>query len=160
MSVKNSIDLDDPLAITGTRVLDAPRELVFAAFTEPKHFEKWWGPDGFTTTTSVFEFRPGGVWRFVMHGPDKRDYQNRITFEVIEPPLRLVYRHGGAADVEPTDHQVTVTFEDLSGKTKLTWRHLFSSAAERNRIIATYGADKGLVQTMSRLADYVAAQQH
>ncbi len=160
MSVKNSLDLDDPLAITGTRVLDAPRELAFSAFTEPKHFEKWWGPDGFTTTTSAFEFRPGGVWRFVMHGPDGRDYQNRITFEVIEPPARLVYRHGGAADVEPTNHQVTVTFEDLDGKTKLTWRHLFSSAAERNRIIATYGADKGLVQTMSRLADYVAAQQH
>ena len=89
VSARNSIDLEqDPRSIIGTRVFDAPRDLVFSAFTDPKHLAQWWGPDGFTTTTSAFEFRPGGVWRFVMHGPDGRDYQNRITFDEIVAPER------------------------------------------------------------------------
>ena len=62
-----------------------------------------------------FDFRPGGVWRFVMHGPDGRDYQNRITFEEIVPPERIVYRHGGGDDVEPVQFKQTVVFEDLGG---------------------------------------------
>ena len=64
-----------------TRVIDAPRELVYEAWTDPKHLAQWWGPTGFSTTTRNFDFRPGGVWRFVMHGPDGRDYQNRITWD-------------------------------------------------------------------------------
>ncbi|MGI8527779.1 MAG: SRPBCC domain-containing protein [Pseudolabrys sp.] len=67
------------------------RALVFSAWTDPKHLAQWWGPNGFTTTTSQFEFRVGGVWRFVMHGPDGRDYQNRVTFEQIVPNERIVY---------------------------------------------------------------------
>jgi uncharacterized protein YndB with AHSA1/START domain len=157
VSVRNSLDLEhDPRSIIGTRVFDAPRELVFAAFTDPKHLAQWWGPDGFTTTTQAFDFRPGGVWRFVMHGPDGRDYQNRITYDEIVPPGRIVYRHGGGDDVEPVQFSTTVTFEDLGGKTKLTWHGRFPSAAERARVIREYGADKGLVQTMTRLAEYVA----
>ncbi|MGH7881076.1 MAG: SRPBCC family protein [Candidatus Binataceae bacterium] len=154
--IGNSVILDGPLAITGRRVFDAPPALVWEAFTDPKHLAQWWGPNGFSTTTRTFEFRAGGVWRFVMHGPDGRDYQNRITFDELVKPERIVYRHGGGDDVEKADHKTTVTFEDLDNKTKLTWRLEFSSAAERDRIIATYGADKGLVQTMARLADYVA----
>ena len=83
----------------------------------PKHLSQWWGPDGFTTTTSAFDMRPGGVWRFVMHGPDGRDYENRITFDEIVKPERIVYRHGGGDDVEPVQFRTTVTFEDLGGKT-------------------------------------------
>lgn len=160
MSVKNNLDLEkDPRSIIGTRVFDAPRELVFAAFTDPQHLAQWWGPNGFTTTTNAFDFRAGGVWRFVMHGPDGRDYQNRITFDEIVAPERIAYRHGGGDDVEPVQFSTTVTFEDIGGKTKVTWRMQFPSAAERMRVIETYGADKGLVQTMARLADYVAAQK-
>lgn len=157
MAVKNSIDLEhDPRSIIGTRVLDAPRDLVFAVWTDPKHLAKWWGPNGFTTTTHVFDFRPGGVWRFVMHGPDGRDYQNRITFQEIVEPERIVYRHGGGDDVEPVQFMQTVTFQDLgNGQTLLTWHGTFPSAEERSRVIREYGADKGLVQTMARLDDYV-----
>ena len=156
MVVLSSIELDDPLAIAGSRVLDAPRELVWKAWTDPKHLAQWWGPDGFRTTTSAYECKPGGVWRFVMHGPDGRDYENLVTFEVVEPPKRLVYRHGGGDDVEPVQFRTTVTFEDLGGKTRLSMRGVFPSAAERDRVIKEYGADKGMIQTLDRLSDYVS----
>lgn len=157
MAAKNSIDLDsDPRVIEGTRLLDAPRNLIFAAFSDPKHLARWWGPNGFTTTTHSFDFRVGGVWRFAMHGPDGRDYQNRVTYDEIVPPERIVYRHGGSGDVEPVQFTQTVTFQDVGGKTRLTWRSVFPSLEERARVIKEYGADKGLVQTMARLADYLA----
>ena len=133
MATRDSIDLDrDPLSIVGTRVLAAPRTLVFSVWTDPKHLVQWWGPNGFRTTTHAFDFRPGGVWRFVMHGPDGRDYQNRITFDEIVAPERIVYRHDGAEEVEAVCFTQTVTFEDL-------------------------GNGKGLAQTMARLDDYLAA---
>jgi uncharacterized protein YndB with AHSA1/START domain len=159
MTTANSIDLDqDPRSIIGTRIFNSPRELVFSAWTDAKHLAQWWGPNGFTTMTSAFDFRPGGVWRFVMHGPDGRDYRNRVTFEEIVRPKRIVYRHGGGEDVEPVQFRQTVIFEDLGGKTRLVWRGDFPSAAERDRVIKEYGATQGLVQTMARLAEFVAAQ--
>jgi uncharacterized protein YndB with AHSA1/START domain len=160
VAAKSSIDLNsDPRSIIGARVFDAPRDLVFAAFTDPKHLSQWWGPDGFTTTTHAFDFRPGGAWRFVMHGPDGRDYQNRVTFDEIVPPERLVYSHGGDDDVEPVRFSTTITFEDLGGgRTRLIWHGTFPSAEERARVIKEYGADKGLAQTMARLAGYLSAQ--
>jgi len=159
VSVRSKLDLEqDPRSIIGTRVLDAPRELVFSVWTDPKHLAQWWGPDGFTTTTHAFDFWPGGVWRFVMHGPDGRDYQNRIIFDEIVPPERIVYRHDGGEDVEPVQFAQTVTFEDFgNGQTRLIWHGTFPSAEERARVIREYGADKGLVQTMARLVDYVAS---
>jgi uncharacterized protein YndB with AHSA1/START domain len=155
---RNSFSLaDDPPAMIGSRVLDAPRELVFAVWTDPKHLAKWWGPDGFSTTTSVFDFRVGGVWRFVMHGPDGRDYENRITFDEIVPPELLRYHHGGGDDVEPVQFRTTVTFEDLGdNRTRVTLTGVFPSLAERDRVIREYGADKGLTQTLARLGDHLA----
>jgi uncharacterized protein YndB with AHSA1/START domain len=159
VAAKNSIDLtSDPRSIVGSRVFDAPRDLVFAAFSDPKHLAQWWGPNGFSLTTHAFDFRPGGVWRFVMHGPDGRDYQNRVTYDEIVAPERIVYTHGGADDVEPVQFSTTVTFENAgNGQTRLTWHGRFPSAAERDRVVKEYGADTGLAQTMVRLAEYVAA---
>jgi uncharacterized protein YndB with AHSA1/START domain len=159
VAAENRLDLaTDPRSIIGTREFDAPRELVFSVFTDPKHLAQWWGPDGFTTTTSAFEFRPGGIWRFVMHGPDGRDYENRITFDEIVAPERIAYRHGGGDDVEPVQFATTITFKDLgNSRTLLTWHGRFPSAAERTRVIKKYGADKGLVQNLARLAAHVAA---
>ncbi len=157
MAARNSIDTkQDPSAIIAVRVFNAPRDLVFEAFTDPRHLMHWWGPNGFTLTTHTCDVRAGGVWRFVMHGPDGRDYQNRITYEEIVRPERLVYRHGGGDDVEPVKFQVTVTFEDIGGKTRLTMRMQFPSEDERNRVIAEYGADKGLVQTLGQLEQHLA----
>jgi uncharacterized protein YndB with AHSA1/START domain len=158
VAARSSLDLTgDPRSMIATRVIDAPRELVWQAWTDPARLAQWWGPDGFTTTTSAFEQRPGGVWRFVMHGPDGRDYQNRITFDAIVEPERLVYHHGGGDDVEPVRFVTMVTFEDLGGRTRVTLHGRFPSAAERDRVIREYGADTGAMQTLARLAAHVAS---
>jgi uncharacterized protein YndB with AHSA1/START domain len=158
VSTRSSIDLErDPRAMIVTREYDAPRVLVFEAWTDPNHLAHWWGPNGFTTTTGAFEMRPGGTWRFVMHGPDGRDYENRITFDAIEKPERIQYHHGGGDDVEPVQFRTTVTFEDLgNNRTRITLHAVFPSAAERDRVVKEYGADKGAAQMLARLADYVA----
>jgi len=156
MDARNEPVADDAArAIVTTRLYDAPRALVFDAFTDPKHLAQWWGPNGFTTTTRAFDLRPGGVWRFVMHGPDGTDYQNRITYDEIVRPERLVYRHGGGEDVEPVQFHVTVTFEDLGGKTRLTMRAVFPSAEQRNLVTEKYGAVEGAKQTLERLAQHL-----
>jgi len=152
---KSEIDLtSDPTAMIGTRLIDAPRDLVWSVWTDPEHLARWWGPDGFSTTTSVFDFKPGGVWRFVMHGPDGRDYENRVTFDEIVPPSLLRYHHGGGDDVEPVQFRTTVTFDAIGQRTRVTLRGTFPSAEERARVTREYGADKGLAQTLGRLAEY------
>jgi uncharacterized protein YndB with AHSA1/START domain len=156
MAATFSIDLTrDPKAITGTRIFDAPRALVFAAWTEPRHLARWFGPNGFSLTTSKFDFRPGGVWHFVMHGPDGRDYDNFITFDEISPPDRIAYRHGNRDEAEPIAFKMVVTFEDMGGKTRLTMHADFPSAAARDHVIREHGADKGQEETLGRLAGYV-----
>ena len=112
---------------------------------------------GYRTVLQAFDFRPGGVWRFVMHGPDGRDYDNRITFDEIVRPSLLRYHHGGGEDVEPVQFRTTVTFEDLAGgRTRITLHAVFPSAEEHDRVVCEHGAAKGAEQTLARLADYVA----
>ena len=138
-----------------TRVYDAPRELVFKMWTDPKHLVHWWGPKGFTTTIHEMDVRPGGVWRFVMHGPDGVDYQNRIVFLEIAKPERLVYKHDPEKGSEPVNFHVTVTFAEEAGMTTLTMRMLFPSNAAREHVVQKYGAVEGAKQTLGRLADYL-----
>lgn len=141
------------------RLLDAPRELVFEVFTEAEHLARWWGPTGFSVTTFAFDFRVGGVWRFVMHGPDGRDYQNRLVFDVIEPPARLLARHGGGEDLEDVHHELRISLEAKGGKTRLNWRLVFPSVAQRDHVVREYHAVEGGQQTIQRLADYIAARR-
>ena len=136
--------------IVATRVFDAPRALVFKAWTDPKHLAHWWGPNGFSITTYEMEFKPGGVWRFVMHGPDGRDYQNENVYVEIVEPERLVYRH-----VPEPRHETTVTFAEDVGKTRLTARMVFETAALRDKTIKAVGAVEGLKQTLARLGEHV-----
>jgi uncharacterized protein YndB with AHSA1/START domain len=142
--------------ITATRIFDAPREMVFDAWTDADRIGRWWGPNGFTTTTYEMDVRPGGVWRFVMHGPDGRDYKNKILYLEVVRPERLVYRHAGEEDTEPVKFHVTVTFAERGGKTELSVRMVFESAAERDRVAREYGAVEGLHQTLKRLSEYLA----
>lgn len=143
-------------ALVFTRLLDAPRERVFELWTDPRHVAQWWGPGGFSTTTHSAEVRAGGTWRFTMHGPDGRDYENRITYLEIDTPQRLVYRHDGndndGGDAAPVKFQVTVTFAEEGDKTRLTMRMAFDSADELRRVAEKYSAVEGAHQTLDRLA--------
>jgi len=152
-------DFHRPVAdneIAATRVFDAPRKLVFEMFANPEHLAHWWGPRGFTTTTSRREFRPGGVWRYVMHGPDGTDYQNVVTYEEIAAGRLLRYRHGGGGDTESVRFDVTITFADDPAdarRTRVEWRMVFPSKAARDFVADKYGAVDGLRQTIDRLAE-------
>ena len=138
-----------------SRLLNAPRELVWEVWTTPAHITHWWGPVGFSTTTHEMSVQPGGVWRFMMHGPDGRNYPNKIIFiEVVKPEL-LVYKHSGEEETENVRFNVTVNFEKQGNKTFLTMRSVFESPEELERVIREYGAREGMKQTISRLEEYL-----
>jgi uncharacterized protein YndB with AHSA1/START domain len=137
-----------------TRTFDAPRDLVFEVWTDPKHIAHWWGPHGFRTESLSMDLRPGGVWRLVMHGPD-RDYYNRVVYLEVVRPERLVFKQEPHAGDEPASHQTMVTFEDIDGKTRVTMSLLFEAAEQRDEIVQKYGAEKGAVQHLARLAEYL-----
>ena len=139
--------------IVTTRLIDAPRELVYEAWTDPKHVGHWFGPDGFTTITKSMDVRPGGKWVFVMHGPDGTEWPNVVTYEEVTPPTRLVYLHGD--DKEPDMFHVTMTLDDEGGQTALRMRAVFKSAAARDFVVRERGAIEGGKQTVQRLEAYV-----
>jgi uncharacterized protein YndB with AHSA1/START domain len=138
-----------------SRIINGPRDLVFKAFTEVRHLSRWWGPDGFTTTTRAFEFREGGVWEFVMHGPDGTDYPDWITWQEIVPPERIALLHGEYHG-DPEAFEQVLTFTDLGEQTELEMRTMFPTAELRDRAVERYGAIEGGNQTVGRRAAYVA----
>ena len=140
-----------------SRVFDAPRELVWNAWTDPKQVVRWWGPKGFTTTTYEMDVRPGGLWRLTMHGPDGTDYPNEVRFIEVVKPERIIYSMVGGKKGE-TAHQVeaTWTFEALSeAQTRLTLRMVFPSAAVRDHVERTHHVVEGGTQTLARLGEYL-----
>ena len=153
MAAENNAELDARSIVT-TRLIDAPRELVFDAFTNPEHLARWWGPIGFTTTTHSFDLRPGGEWRLTMYGPDGRDYENHIVYDEVVRPERLVYTHGG--DGGSVAFKSTIAFEEIGGKTRLTMRGVFPTKQERDRVAETYGAVEGAEQTLGRLDEFLS----
>ena len=137
-----------------SRVINAPRELVFEAFTEVRHLSRWWGPDGFTITTRAFEFRVGGVWDFVMHGPDGTDYQEWITWTEIVPPERIALLHGESRD-DPNAFESVLTFEPAGEQTRIVMCVVFPTKELRDEAAEKYHAIEGGQQTLSNLAAYV-----
>jgi uncharacterized protein YndB with AHSA1/START domain len=140
--------------IVNDRLLNAKRELVYEVWTNPKHVVHWWGPTGFTNTIHEMTVEPGGVWRFMMHGPNGVDYPNKIVFLEVDKPSRLVFLHSDDAEGGMQFH-VTVTFEDRGGKTNLRMRILFNTVEERDKVVKEYGAIEGNKQTMDRLEAYL-----
>jgi uncharacterized protein YndB with AHSA1/START domain len=139
-----------------TRLLDAPRELVWQAWTDPLHIHQWWGPTGFTTTTTSFDLRVGGEWTHVMHGPDGTDYPNRVVFREIVPPSLLVYEHGWDLPGAPLDFKTVLTFKAEGKKTRLTMHMAFYDAEAFKVAVERYGAIEGGMQHVARLAEYLA----
>jgi uncharacterized protein YndB with AHSA1/START domain len=138
-------------------VIEAPRRVVFAAYSDQTHLPRWWGPNGFSITTRSFEFRPGGVWNFTMHGPDGTDYPNWIRYLEITPPERIVLLHGSAPD-DPAAFTSTVTIEDRGEQSAVTLRSVFKTRAQRDEVVERYKAIEGAEQTLSRLAIHIESQ--
>ncbi|GID91375.1 SRPBCC family protein [Amorphoplanes digitatis] len=138
-----------------SRVIAAPRELVFEAFTEVRHLSRWWGPEGFSTTTRAFEFRVGGVWDFVMHGPDGTDYPEWITWTEIVPSERIALLHGEHRD-DPNAFASTLAFEPDGTATRIVMRTVFPTRQLRDEAVEKYHAIEGGEQTLGNLAAYVA----
>ncbi|MET0245103.1 MAG: SRPBCC domain-containing protein [Flavitalea sp.] len=136
-----------------TRLLNAPRELVWEVWTNPDHIKEWWGPDGFSLTTKSMHVEPGSNWQFVMHGMGQ-DWQNKIEYtEVIKPSL-LTYRHTGERSDE-YNFTVTILFEEHEGKTMLTMKSIFSSKEIIDELNRKVNAIEGGKQTLNRLTGYV-----
>lgn len=141
----------DPHEIVNTRVFAATPERLFAAFRNPQQLAQWWGPRGFTSTFHEFDLKPGGRWRFVMHGPDGADYPNENEFVEVSPPARIVFDHP-----DPQHRfRMTMTFTGRDGKTQLTWRMRFDSLADASRLREFLAAANE--QNFDRLAAHLAA---
>lgn len=115
--------------ILSSRLLDVPRERVFDAFSDPQHLARWWGPKGFSNSFHEFDLRPGGAWRFVMHGPDGANYPNHSVFVEVSRPERIVLRH-----VSGPQFELTISLSEEADRTRLGWRMRFESAAECERV--------------------------
>ena len=137
-----------------SRLISAPRELVFEAFTQVRHLSRWWGPEGFSTTTRSFEFRVGGTWDFVMHGPDGTDYQEWITWREIVPAERIAMLHGESRD-DPNAFESVLAFEPAGDDTRVVMRTVFPTKALRDEAVERYHAIEGGQQTLDNLAAYV-----
>jgi uncharacterized protein YndB with AHSA1/START domain len=147
-----------------TRVFDAPRELVWQAWTEPEHFMRWWGPKEFTTPRCDIDLRVGGRFLYCMRSPDGQDYWGTGVYREIVPPERIVVTdsfadekgnvvpasHYGMSDM-PLEMLITVTFEDEGGKTKMTLRHAGMPEGENRE-----GANAGWSESFDKLAEYLA----
>jgi uncharacterized protein YndB with AHSA1/START domain len=141
------------------RMLDFPRALVFQAYVDPQQVGHWWGPNGFSITTGRMDVRVGGVWQFMMHGPDGTDYPNKIAYTRVVPNERLEFAHGDDTMDDtgtPAHFQATVVFAGHGDKTRLTMRLQFATVEQRNITVEQYGAIEGGKQTLGRLAEFLA----
>jgi uncharacterized protein YndB with AHSA1/START domain len=143
-----------------SRVFDAPRELVFRAYTEPEHLVHWWGPRGWSLPVCKIDLRPGGVWHYCMKGPGGEESWGKGVYHEIVPPERLVYTdvfsdaEGNTVDGMPS-MLITVEFVDEGGKTKVSSRTQFGTPEELESILAM-GVVLGMTETLDRLEEYLA----
>lgn len=136
------------------RVFDAPRDQVFAAFTDPKLIPEWWGPRDTTTVVDQMDVRPGGSWRFVVRNSDGSETGFRGTFREITPPVRVVqtFEWEGMPGYVSVD---TATFEDLGDRTKVTTTSLFHTTEERDGMLES-GMERGMNESFARLDELLA----
>ncbi len=151
METKNKSTTDTAnREMTITRLLNAPRELVWEMFTNPEHIKHWWGPNGFTNTIYKMDVIPGGEWELTMHGPNGTDYWNKHTYTEVVKNEKLVHIHGPAPKF-----QMTILFIPQGNKTQLTITSLFDSAEVLQKAIEEFGAEEGFKQNVERLEAYL-----
>jgi len=140
-----------------THTFDAPRELVWKAWTDPKLIPKWWGPSRYSTIVDEMDVRPGGRWRFVQRDAKGNEYGFHGEYREVVPPKRLV----GTFEYEGMPGHVlveTATFEEVGGKTKLTQSSLFQSVEDLEGMLAS-GMEEGAAETMERFTELVTEMQ-
>ena len=141
----------DNRTMTIERKFHAPVQYVYKAWTDPQHLARWFGPEGFTLTTRAYEFKQGGTWSYIMHGPDGTDYDNLITYVEITENERIVYLHGDTEN--PEWFTTSVTFVSEGDHTRLTMSSTFKSAAALEQSVREYGALEGGISTLARLGE-------
>ncbi|MGH6892425.1 MAG: SRPBCC domain-containing protein [Dongiaceae bacterium] len=135
-----------------TRVFDAPRSLVFKAWTKPEHLVRWLGPRDFTAPSVKMDFRPGGAYRHCIRSPEGKEYWMRGVYREIVEPERIAFTFSWEEEGERgRENMITVTFADHNGKTKLTFRQAFFESVEQRD--SHHG---GWSECLDRLAAYVA----
>ena len=144
----------DPRELAISRVIGAPREAVFDALTDAAQISAWWGPRGFAITTSEIDIRPGGRWRFTMHGPDGTDYQDLIVYSEITRPSRIAFQHFDASPGAGPGFETTIDLEEAPEGTRVTLRNRMATQEERDAAIA-FGAVEGGMGTLGRLEEHV-----
>jgi uncharacterized protein YndB with AHSA1/START domain len=137
------------------RDMPFPLALVWAAMTDPRHVNEWFGPDGFHNERVSMDFRVGGAWTFDMVAPDGTRFPNRCVFKEIVPLMRMVYDQG---DGERIWFENTITLQKTPKGTLITIRQLFPTQEERDHVVTTYGAIEGGEQHLAKLEAYV--RQH
>lgn len=133
-----------------SRLINAPQELVWEAWTNPEHIRHWWGPVGFSSTISKMDVKEEGEWIFVMHGPDGTDYKNKHVYITLEKPSLIVMRHESFPPFV-----MTARFEAKGTKTLVTLRSVFESADQLQEVIKVFKADVGMVQNITRMDEYI-----
>lgn len=137
--------------IVESRVLRAPRELVYRMFTDAEHVSHWWGPRGFRTVTKQMDVKPGGMWLHTMIGPDGTEYRNEVRYEIVEEPSRLVYEH-----VNDPYFRAAITFAEKSAdQTEVTFVMEFADRKTRDAIAAARALE-GLADTVARFEEVVS----
>lgn len=148
-----SIPEDEPV-ISLTHIYNAPRALVWEAFTKPEHLKHWWGPEGFSIEHDSADIRAGGFWKFIMIGPDGTRWQNYHQFTEFSPMDRICHRHGTKPE-DPDAFLSAITFTETDSKTSVTMCMTFPSMEARQGVIA-FGADKLGLQTLAKAEAYLA----
>lgn len=156
--LKHSIVNDRLLVLE--RVFDAPRELVFDAFSTAEHLKMWWGPKGWSLPVCNIDFRPGGEWHYCMLSPDgDMESWGKAVYEEIVPPDRIVYVDyfsdaDGNVNTEMPETRITMTFVDEAGKTRLISSAEYASE-DAIRTVLDMGMLQGVGETWDRLAEHV-----
>lgn len=156
---KTNVAIEGDRDLLVERLFNAPRELVFKAWTDPEAIKRWWGPRPFPTTYCTLDARVGGAWHYMMQGPNGEESWGRAVYTDVAPPERLAYRDAfsnAAGDMLPPETLMTVLFLDRGGRTLLRSRAVFASAEHRQQHI-DMGVIPGLTETLDRLDEYLDA---
>ncbi|WP_367898624.1 SRPBCC domain-containing protein [Leptospira sp. WS58.C1] len=155
--IKNNVEtIIEGNKVVYKRYFDVSTELLFEVWSMPEHLSEWWGPDGFTLTTKRMDFINGGIWEFVMHGPDGHDSKNKIQFTDIKEPHYIYYKHLGDGEGDQDVHfESKIIFEKVEEGTNLIMEQIFPSKEELERVNGKYGAIEGAKQHIGNLAKYL-----